>query len=85
MQVARTGAHRCWAMTTHNLPQSILPRMLDIDELSTYLGVPRRTLDGWRSRKSGPHFVKFGKAVRYPEHRLMRWLEEQLDGGELDG
>lgn len=70
--------------TTSYQSQSTLPRMLDIDELSNYLGVPKRTLDGWRSRKSGPPYVKFGKAVRYPEHRLMRWLDERLDGGELD-
>lgn len=67
-------------MTTHTQPQTTLPRMLDIDELSTYLGIPERTLDGWRSRKSGPPYVKFGKAVRYPEHRLLRWLDEQLEG-----
>jgi len=71
--------------TTSNQFPTALPRMLDIDELSAYLGVPRRTLDGWRSRKCGPPFVKFGKAIRYPEHRLLRWLEEQLDGGDFRG
>jgi len=71
-------------MATQTHTQSTLPRMLDIDELSNYLGVPRRTLDGWRSRNSGPPFVKFGKAIRYPEHRLLRWVDEQLDG-DLNG
>lgn len=60
-------------------PMSALPRMLDIDELAAYLSIPRRTLDGWRSRKQGPPAVRFGKAIRYPEHLLFRWLEAQLE------
>ena len=72
---------------THSeiVPPSTLPRMLDIDELAAYLAVPRRTLDGWRQRRQGPPWVKLGKVVRYPEHRLVRWLDEQMDEGGLDG
>jgi predicted DNA-binding transcriptional regulator AlpA len=57
-----------------------LPRLLGIDELAEYLDVPRRTLDGWRQRKVGPPFVKLGKTVRYPEHRLLRWMDDYIDG-----
>lgn len=60
--------------------QSSLPRLLSIDELAAYLGVPRRTLDGWRLRRVGPPFVKFGKTVRYPEHALRRWMDDCISG-----
>ncbi|WP_431694235.1 helix-turn-helix transcriptional regulator [Microbacterium maritypicum] len=63
-----------------NNPQSPLPRLLSIDDLAAYLGVPRRTLDGWRARRVGPPFVKFGKTVRYPEHALLRWMDTCMSG-----
>ncbi|WP_029260306.1 helix-turn-helix transcriptional regulator [Microbacterium sp. Cr-K29] len=67
---------------THIEPnsKSALPRLLTIDELAAYLDVPRRTLDGWRARKVGPPFVKFGKSVRYPEHALLRWMDACMNG-----
>lgn len=82
LRLPRTGAHSRREMTTSNAlpsPVSNLPAMLDPDQLSAYLGVPRRTIDGWRSgRGDGPPFVKFGKTVRYPEHRLVAWLDAQM-------
>lgn len=69
----------------HTTPPSTLPRLLTPDEVCAWLGVPRRTLDGWRSgRGEGPPYVKLGKAIRYPEHRLLAWLDAQM-GGELNG
>lgn len=53
--------------------------MLDADELAAYLNIPRRTIDGWRSRNQGPPAVRFGKAVRYPEHSLLAWVDSQLE------
>lgn len=41
-----------------------------VSDLADYLGVPVRTLDRWRQSKSGPPFVMFGRAIRYPEDLL---------------
>jgi len=60
-------------------PPDELPRLLTPDELSDYLGVPIRTLDRWRSQGTGPPFVRFGRAIRYPVPRLLLWVNEQLD------
>lgn len=46
------------------------------------LGVSERTL--WSLTKQGKvPFVRFGKAVRYPRHLLLRWLEEQSRVAEV--
>lgn len=52
------------------MERSSLPRLLSTEDLSAYLDVPARTLDGWRNEGSGPPYVKFGGHVRYPEDAL---------------
>lgn len=56
---------------------SRLERLLTVQQLSDYLGVPVKTLYEWRTQKSGPRAVKVGRALRYPEGRVIDWLEEQ--------
>lgn len=58
-------------------PPSRLERLLTVQQLSDYLGVPVKTLYEWRTRKVGPRAVKVGRALRYPESRVIDWLEEQ--------
>jgi excisionase family DNA binding protein len=46
------------------------------------LGLSERTL--WGLTKAGKvPFVRIGKAVRYPRHLLLRWLEEQSRVAEV--
>lgn len=61
-----------------------LPRLLTTDDVSEYLGVPIRTLEGWRSGKTpqGPPFVHVGTRVRYPENLLAEWVDSLTKGGE---
>lgn len=63
-------AHR-WSMST----PTTLPRLLSTAELAEYLGMPVRTLEGWRSRAGGPPFVYFGRQVWYREDSLVEWLQ----------
>ncbi|MGO1851775.1 MAG: helix-turn-helix transcriptional regulator [Microbacteriaceae bacterium] len=53
-----------------------LPRLLTTAELSEYLGVPIRTLEGWRdpNNPQGPPYIHVGARVRYPEDRLADWI-----------
>jgi len=48
-----------------------------VQQLSDYLGVPVKTLYECRTQQSGPRAVKVGRALRYPEGRVIEWLEEQ--------
>lgn len=58
-------------------PTSGLPRLLTIQELSDYLGVPVKTLYYWRAQRVGPRAVMVGRALRYPESTIVAWLAEQ--------
>jgi excisionase family DNA binding protein len=48
--------------------------LLSGTELADFLGVPVRTVDGWRHRGGGPRFVKVGRHVRYRPADVNRWL-----------
>jgi len=69
--------------TAHGVPlgpSTGLDRLLTIEQLSEYLGIPVPTLRDWRVDGSGPPAVKLGRAIRYPESRVRIWIEERLDG-----
>jgi hypothetical protein len=36
-----------------------------------------QTLTGWRNKRKGPPFVKFGSRVLYPLDRLVEWEKKQ--------
>ena len=58
-------------------PPSRLERLLTVQQLSDYLGVPVKTLYEWRTQKVGPRAVKVGRALRCAESHVIDWLEEQ--------
>lgn len=52
--------------------------MLTPADLSRLLGgVPVETLQAWRSRGTGPAFVKVGRHVRYRRAAVDVWLRER--------
>ena len=56
-----------------------LERLLTVQELSDYLGIPVATLYDWRVDHRGPKAVKLGHALRYPESAIRNWIQERLD------
>ncbi|WP_308465240.1 helix-turn-helix transcriptional regulator [Rathayibacter soli] len=60
-------------------PTSRLERLLSVEELSEYLGVPVRTLYDWRVDGRGPKALHAGRVLRYPESRVLAWIEANLD------
>ena len=70
----------------HPLPD--LPPLLDIRELSEYLGVPVSTIYDWRTRGLGPPAYRFGKHLKFAVSDVRVWVEQQRDGAQaspLDG
>ena len=62
---------------------STMPKLLSSDELSVYLDVPKKTLEGWRRRSYGPPFTQMGKHVRYREDRVLEWLDETSSSAKV--
>lgn len=46
-------------------------------EVSTWPGVPVKTLATWRGRGYGPRFLRCGVHVRYRASEVEKWLELQ--------
>ena len=52
------------------------PLMTDT-EVAEPLQVVPGTPSGWRSRRVGPPYSKFGNPIRYRRSEVLGWLEEQ--------
>ena len=55
--------------------ESGYPSLLTTPEAARYLGLAVSTLNKWRVYGYGPTFVKLGRAVRYRQDDLDRFLE----------
>jgi excisionase family DNA binding protein len=53
-------------------------RLITIQELAEYLGVPVATVYQWRYRKEGPTGFRVGRHVRYRWSEVEAWIEQQL-------
>ena len=56
------------------------PIALTEAEVAQRLSVSAPTLRSWRRRGVGPVFRRFGRAVRYMEHDVDRFVEGQVAG-----
>ncbi|WP_431877374.1 helix-turn-helix transcriptional regulator [Amycolatopsis sacchari] len=52
-------------------------KLLTIDDLSDYLGIPKGTLYQWRTKGYGPAGIRVGKYVRYRPDDVDAWLDGQ--------
>ncbi|MFB7842335.1 helix-turn-helix transcriptional regulator [Microbacterium sp. NPDC056052] len=65
-------------MTANTRPDPVgLERLLSIDELSAYLGVPKQTIYNWRTKTPayGPQPIKVGRVLRYPETSVQLFVD----------
>jgi excisionase family DNA binding protein len=53
------------------------PRLMTVDEVAHFLGVPKKTLYAWRSRKCGPPAHRVGRHLRYQRQYVLAWLERE--------
>jgi excisionase family DNA binding protein len=60
-------------------PPAALERLLSIEELSEYLGVPVKTLYDWRLSGKGPCAVHVGRQLRYFVADVHGWLTAQRE------
>ena len=55
-----------------------LDRLLTVEELADYLGVPVATIYAWRYRREGPPGFRVGRHIRYRWTDVVEWIERQL-------
>jgi len=65
------------------LPQTtstacIPPEYVSPSEASALTAIPMKTLEGMRSKRTGPPYVKIGSSVRYPLRDLRAWMQSHL-------
>lgn len=48
-----------------------------IDEVSSYLGVPKHSIYGWRKTGYGPPPVKIGKHLKWRPAAVVEWVRQQ--------
>ena len=53
-------------------------RLLTVQDLGEYLGVPATTLYQWRYRREGPRGFRVGRHIRYPWIDVAEWIEHQI-------
>ncbi|MEX1133970.1 MAG: helix-turn-helix domain-containing protein [Acidimicrobiia bacterium] len=53
-------------------------RLLSVQDLADYLGVPVTTLYQWRYRREGPPGFRVGRHIRYRWQDVLDWIDRQL-------
>ena len=56
-------------------------RLINVQELADYLGLPVTTLYQWRYRREGPPGFRVGRHLRYRWSDVQLWIEDRLDEG----
>ncbi len=58
-------------------------RLLTVEELADYLGVPIATLYQWRHRREGPPGFRVGRYIRYQRTDVEQWIRDRLKADPL--
>jgi excisionase family DNA binding protein len=53
-------------------------RLLTVEHLAEYLGVPVATLYAWRYRRQGPPGFRVGRHVRFRRSDIDDWIEDRI-------
>jgi excisionase family DNA binding protein len=53
-------------------------RLMTLQEVSAFLGIPAATLYAWRTNGQGPRGVRVGRHVRYQAADVRAWLESRF-------
>lgn len=54
-----------------------IDRLWTVDDVSTYLGVPVKTLYQWKWRGEGPPVRKIGRHLRYDPRAVQEWATSE--------
>ena len=55
-----------------------LDRLLSVQDLADYLGVPVATIYTWRYHRKGPPGFRVGRHLRFRQSDVEAWISDQL-------
>ena len=55
-----------------------LERLLTVEDLAEYLGVPVATLYAWRYQRQGPPGFRVGRHIRYRWGDIEEWIRDRV-------
>jgi predicted DNA-binding transcriptional regulator AlpA len=62
-----------------NGDRDYLDRLIREQDAADFLGMSVRTVQGWRLKGGGPHYIRAGnKAIRYRRRDLMAWTDQNI-------
>lgn len=56
-----------------------MEKLLSVDEVADYLGIPVNTLYQWRHKGTGPTAFRVGRFLRYDPAAIRGWLTEHSE------
>ncbi len=60
-----------------------LDRLLSVQDLADYLGVPVATIYTWRHRGHGPPGFRVGRHLRFRTSDIAHWITQRINGSQL--
>lgn len=61
-----------------------LDRLLTVQDLADYLGVPVATIYTWRHRGHGPPGFRVGRHLRFRTSDVTHWISQRIDGSQTE-
>lgn len=55
-----------------------MEKLMSVEEVAEYLGIPVNTLYQWRHKGCGPPAYRVGRHLRYDPQAVLAWLDEHL-------
>lgn len=62
--------------TAPTVPEAEIDQLWTIDQVATYLGVPKQTIYCWRTTGYGPHGFRVGKHLRWHAATVQKWTAD---------
>ena len=59
-----------------------LDRLLTVEDLAEYLGVPVATLYAWRYHRQGPPGFRVGRHIRYRWADIEEWISDRIEASQ---
>lgn len=63
----------------HAHPRDDMEKLLSVEEVADYLGVPVNTLYQWRHKGTGPTAFRVGRFLRYDPAQVRDWLFDHTE------